>query len=42
MRILLRKGFMVSHSASLEDIQHILVEGVDVSWFHGSFNVYFP
>ena len=34
--ILLYKYFVVCHSASLEEKQLILVEGVDVPWFHGT------
>ena len=41
IRILLYKGFVVSHSASLEDKQRIYVEGVDVPWFHSTFNDFF-
>ena len=36
--ILLYKDFLVSHSALLEEKQWIYVGGVDVSWFHGTFN----
>ena len=36
MWILLYKDFVVIHSASLEEKQLILVEGVDVPWFHGT------
>ena len=32
--ILLYNDFVVSHIASLEDKQRILVEGVYISWFH--------
>ena len=34
--ILLYKYFVVCHSASLEEKQLILVQGVDVLWFHGT------
>ena len=40
IRILLYKGFVVSHIASLEDKQRNYVEGVDVPWFHGTFNAF--
>ena len=38
--ILLYKDFVVSHSASLEDKRRILVEGVDIPWFHDIFNAF--
>ena len=38
--ILLYKDFVASHSASLEDKQRIYIEGVDIPWFHGIFNVF--
>ena len=40
IRILLHKSFVVSHNLSLEDKQRIEVEGVDVLWFHSTFNVF--
>ena len=39
-RILLYKDFVVSPSASHEDKQRIYVEGVDLPWFQGTFNVF--
>ena len=39
--ILLYNDFVVSHSASLDDIQQIYVEGVDIPWFHGTL-MFFP
>ena len=38
--ILLYKDFVVSHNVSLEDKQRIYVEGVDIPWFHGTFNAF--
>ena len=38
--ILLYKDFLLSHSASLEEKQRILVEGVDILWFHGIINTF--
>ena len=38
--ILLYKDCVVIHSASLEDKQRILVEGVGIPWFHGIFNAF--
>ena len=39
--ILLYKNYVLSHSASLEDKQRILVESVDISWFHGIIITFF-
>ena len=36
----LYKDCVVSHSASLEDKQRILVEGVDIPWFYGIINTF--
>ena len=38
--LLLYKDFLLSHSASLEEKQRILVEGVDIPWFHGIINTF--
>ena len=38
--ILLYKDFVLNHSASLEDIQLIYVEGVYIPWFHGIINTF--
>ena len=38
--ILLYKDCVVSHSASLKEKKQILVEGVDIPWFHGIINTF--
>ena len=36
---LLYKDFLLSHSVSLGDKQRIKVEGIDILWFRGIFNI---
>ena len=38
--ILLYKDFVVSHIALLKDKQRIYVVGVDIPWFHCTFNAF--
>ena len=35
-----QKSVVLSHSMSLGDKQQILIEGVDVLWFHGALNIF--